>query len=73
MRLTIPAKSDTRQTAKKSSQPTLTKQTHKVRRGDSLWKIAKKYRVQIAQLTKWNRINKKALLMPGQKLVVYTR
>lgn len=73
MRLTIPPKSASRRSAKKSAQPVLTKQTHKVKRGDSLWKIAKKYSVQIAQLTKWNRINKKALLKPGQKLLIYTR
>jgi len=44
--------------------------THTVQRGDSLWRIARRYGVSIADLTQWNRIARNALLHPGQELVV---
>lgn len=42
----------------------------KVRRGDSLWKIARRYKVDLKKLRKWNRMRRRTLLKPGQKLVV---
>jgi D-alanyl-D-alanine carboxypeptidase len=42
--------------------------THVVRRGDTLWGIAKKYDVSIADLTRENQLSRKASLMPGQRL-----
>ncbi len=45
---------------------------HKVRSGESLWTIARKYRVTVADVKKWNRsIRRNDTLQPGQKLVVY--
>ncbi|MCF6225666.1 MAG: LysM peptidoglycan-binding domain-containing protein [Xanthomonadales bacterium] len=41
-----------------------------VRRGDSLWKIAKKHRVKIDDLKRWNNLNSKSILRPGQKLTL---
>ncbi len=43
---------------------------YKVRRGDSLWRIARRHRVKVKQLTRWNRISKRKTLRPGMKLVV---
>jgi len=42
--------------------------THIVRRGDTLWGIAKKYDISIADLASENRLSRKAALMPGQRL-----
>jgi murein endopeptidase len=42
----------------------------KIRRGDSLWKIARRHRTNIKKLTSWNRISRRKLLKPGAKLVV---
>lgn len=42
--------------------------THVVRRGDTLWGIAKKYDVTIGDLTRENHLSRKASLMPGQRL-----
>ncbi len=42
----------------------------KIRRGDSLWKIARRHRTNIKKLTRWNRISRRKLLKPGAKLVV---
>lgn len=43
---------------------------YKVRRGDSLWKISRKFRVKLKHLTKWNGFKRKKTLRPGMKLVV---
>lgn len=42
-----------------------------VRRGDTLWKIAKTHRVSIKQLRRWNGISLSQILRPGQKLMLY--
>ncbi|MGQ9846992.1 MAG: peptidoglycan DD-metalloendopeptidase family protein [Bacteroidales bacterium] len=41
---------------------------HKVRKGDSLGKIARKYGVSINRLCKLNGISRKKILRPGQKI-----
>jgi membrane-bound lytic murein transglycosylase D len=44
---------------------------HTVSRGESLWKIAKRYRVRVSDLAHWNNLNRTATIYPGQKLRVY--
>ncbi|MFC1572402.1 LysM peptidoglycan-binding domain-containing protein, partial [Candidatus Eisenbacteria bacterium] len=44
---------------------------HIVRRGESLWKIAKRYRVRVSDLLSWNRLRRNATIYPGQKLKIY--
>ena len=46
---------------------------HVVRSGESLWKIARLYKVRIAELIKWNSISQRSLIRPNQKIVVYDR
>jgi len=46
------------------------KSTHTVRRGETLQSVSRKYRVQVAELKRWNRIRRNAL-QRGQHLVVY--
>ncbi|MCA9543056.1 MAG: LysM peptidoglycan-binding domain-containing protein, partial [Myxococcales bacterium] len=41
----------------------------KVRRGDSLWKIARRYKTSVKKLKSWNRMGRRSLLQPGQKLI----
>lgn len=43
---------------------------HKVRSGDSLWTISKRYRVRLADLMRWNDLSKKSVLRIGQTLKV---
>ncbi len=43
---------------------------YKIRRGDSLWKVARKFRITVAKLTKWNKMSKRKTLQPGMRLVV---
>jgi LysM repeat protein len=44
-----------------------------VRRGDTLWGIAKTYRSSVAELCALNSISPRATLLPGTKLTVPTR
>lgn len=48
----------------KSSPP-----THIVKRGDSLWQIARKHAVKVDQLKRWNHLGNHAL-KPGQRLLL---
>lgn len=45
--------------------------TYTVRNGDSLARIASKFNVRIRDLTRWNQLNSKKYLQPGQKLKIY--
>jgi membrane-bound lytic murein transglycosylase D len=45
--------------------------TYKVQHGDSLWDIARKHKVTVNQVTRWNRLDSGALIKPGQKLVIW--
>ncbi len=47
------------------------KLVHLVRRGDTLWDIARRYNVYIYQVTGWNGLRRRALLQPGQKLNIW--
>jgi membrane-bound lytic murein transglycosylase D len=42
-----------------------------VRSGDSLAKIASKFKVSVNQLVQWNGLSKRQYLQPGQKLTLY--
>lgn len=50
---------------------TTRKLNYTVRRGDSLYLIANKFRITIADLVRWNDIDKNNILRPGQKLTMY--
>jgi membrane-bound lytic murein transglycosylase D len=43
---------------------------HRIRSGDNLGKIARRYHVSIAQLCRWNRVTRRTILRPGRVLVV---
>ncbi|MBA4137023.1 MAG: hypothetical protein C0518_06885 [Opitutus sp.] len=44
--------------------------TYTVTRGDSLWSIAKKNRLSVAELARANNLSTGAMLQPGQKLII---
>ena len=50
---------------------TTRKLKYTVRNGDSLYLIASRFRVTIAELTRWNNIDKNKILRPGQTLTMY--
>ena len=45
---------------------------HRVRRGETLWSISRRYRTSVKQLCRWNGIRASAVLMPGTTLSIYT-
>jgi membrane-bound lytic murein transglycosylase D len=45
--------------------------THRVRRGETLFSIARHYGVGVSQLRKWNFLSSKSVLKTGQKLRIY--
>jgi len=45
--------------------------TYVVRRGDTLSRIARQFRVEIADLLGWNSLKSTSVIKPGQRLVMY--
>ena len=43
---------------------------HVVRRGESLYKIARKYRLSVGELRRLNDISPDQIIQPGQKLLI---
>ena len=54
-----------------SSNGTTRKVRYTVRNGDSLYLIASRFRISVADLVRWNNIDKGKYLQPGQKLTMY--
>ncbi len=50
---------------------TIRKITYKIRQGDSLSVIADKFDVSVSDLLKWNQLNRKAYIKPGQTLRLF--
>lgn len=44
---------------------------HRVKRGDTLWGIAQRYKVGVRQLQRWNELASRDILHLGQKITVY--
>lgn len=50
--------------------PKLQSVSYTVRRGDSLYLIAQKFKVSVDDLRRWNKLPRKGYLQPGQRLTV---
>ncbi|MCB9521976.1 MAG: transglycosylase SLT domain-containing protein [Myxococcales bacterium] len=59
-----------RSATKRSRAATRKARYYRVRNGDSLWDIAQKENVSVAELRRWNRMGRRSVITPGQKLVV---
>jgi len=46
--------------------------TYRVRRGDTLWHIAREFDVPLSDLRAWNGLSRRAVIQPGQRLVLQT-
>ena len=44
---------------------------HQVRPGESLWLIARNYRVSVTDIQRWNGMGSSSLIRPGQRLVIH--
>jgi membrane-bound lytic murein transglycosylase D len=58
-------------TASPVGNATTRKLRYTVRNGDSLYRIANRFRISVADLLRWNGINKDKILRPGQTLTMY--
>ncbi|MCC7413064.1 MAG: LysM peptidoglycan-binding domain-containing protein [Gammaproteobacteria bacterium] len=52
------------------AQVAATTRTHVVRTGDTLWDIARRHGVGVDDLAAWNKLDRLAMLRPGQRLAV---
>ncbi len=46
---------------------------YRVRRGDNLWKIARRFGVKVSSLMEWNSLNSKSIIKPGDNIKVYVQ
>jgi len=60
-------------TPQKSKAAVTPARMHRVASGDSLWEIAKRYRVRLPDLLRWNNLNKRSVLRIGQRLSLEPR
>ncbi|WP_044410667.1 LysM peptidoglycan-binding domain-containing protein [Thiomicrospira microaerophila] len=44
---------------------------HTVREGESLWRIARRYNVSVADLRSWNKLSNTSLIRPGTELTIW--
>ncbi len=58
-------------TAPTANNQVIRKVGYKVRRGDSLARIANKFNIRVADIVRWNTLDTKRYLQPGQGLTLY--
>jgi len=49
-----------------------TKLIHRVKRGDTLWSIARRYQVKVKQLLSWNQLSSNHILSLNQSVLIYS-
>ncbi len=54
-----------------NAHPTIRAIRYSVQRGDSLYAIARRFKVTIAELRRWNNMHDETLLQPGQAMTLY--
>ena len=57
--------------AGRKPEPTPRRLLHTVRRGESLFSIAKRYKVSVDKLRQWNSLSKGKPIQPGDTLTVH--
>ncbi len=70
--LLIPLRDAPNRTAS-STDPGNSKLTHRVQKGDTLWSIARQYKVQLDQLMSWNNLGTNDILSLNQMLTVFLK
>lgn len=64
-------KNQEQQAKAKSANAVMRSIVYKVRNGDSLARIAQKFKVSVNDIAKWNKLDKKKYLQPGQSLKLF--
>jgi len=56
-----------------SDRPNLSRITHTVKRGESLYSIARTYKISDLELARWNHLSQHSQLKPGMELTVFQK
>lgn len=64
-------KIEDKEVAQEDKSISFTKNTHTVKRGETLFKIASKYNVSMGDLKEWNNLNARGSVQVGQKLKIF--
>jgi membrane-bound lytic murein transglycosylase D len=67
--LLIPSSDSVRFAGSSSNQQALQRLHYRVRKGDSLYTIARRFQVSVPDLKRWNRVGR--YIRPGEKLTVF--
>jgi membrane-bound lytic murein transglycosylase D len=70
-RLAVRQPSGSAELASNSDAPPDSLLSYKVRPGDTLWSVARRFQVDVGSLRRWNRVRVGVTLQPGQSLRVY--
>ena len=70
---TAPPKVATEDKKPAASGPGKERITHKVKKGETLIIIAKKYRVSTQDIVQWNKLPQGKAIKPDEKLVIYVK
>ncbi len=70
--LLVPVRGSALLAAPSSNAQTSNKVVHRVQRGDTLWSIARRYKVRLQELLSWNNISSDQVLRLNQSLTVMT-
>ncbi len=68
--VTAGADDDSAESANAASSESESSFRHEVRSGESLWILARRYSVSVADLRRWNDLSANAVLQPGMRLIV---
>lgn len=69
--INIPVTTAMAMTAGATQNEVIRKIDYRVRKGDSLARIAKRFQVSVRKLVKWNNLDLARYLQPGQRLTIY--
>ncbi len=67
------ARSKRSKSKRSARKPKASSRYYRVRAGDSLWDIAQKQNVSVSELRRWNKMGRRSVITPGQRLVVRAR
>ena len=70
-KLSVWVRDKTRLAGVNKREPVVRKVGYTVRKGDSLARIASRFNVRTKDILKWNAVNPKKYLQPGQRLTLY--
>jgi LysM repeat protein len=72
-KLVIPAKGSTKSTSSVKVGSSARKVIHLVKKGETLYKIANRYKTSVSKLMNWNGLRRGGLIFPGDQITVFLK